>query len=440
MRRKIQRSMIFIICVTMLLSFVLAISVSYMQTSKRLKDGLRQEAIYIQAAVDAMGMECLEDMDQAQKKTRVTVVTSEGQVLYDSGQDEGKLENHAERKEIRDALQYGSGSQVRRSDTVGSKMYYYAVLLNDGNVLRVAKTTDTIWQNVVLFLPYMFAIGVVLLIVALFLAKGQTKRLIQPINMLNLEKPLENEVYEELHPLLVRIEQQNQEKDAAAKMRKEFSANVSHELRTPLTSISGYAEIMKSGLVKPEDMVGFSEKIYKEASRLIGLIEDTIKLSKLDEGSIEIERESVDLYELAKEICNRLAGRAEREKVHVEVIGESVMYTGIRRILDEMLYNICENAIKYNKEGGEVEIWVADGAEGPMITVTDTGIGIPEAEHERIFERFYRVDKSHSKATGGTGLGLSIVKHGAILHGAQIKVASTVGVGTRMELHFLCKD
>lgn len=436
MRRKIQRSMVFIIVATMLLTFILAISVSYMQTSQRLKEGLKQEAIYIQAAVNTMGMDCLEDMDQAQKKTRVTVITPEGQVLYDSGKDESTLENHAERKEIQDALQYGSGAQIRESNTVGSKMYYYAILLEDGNVLRVAKTTDTILQNVLLFLPYMFGIGVALLTVALFLAKWQTKRLIQPINTLDLEKPLENEVYEELHPLLERIEEQNHRKDEAAKMRKEFSANVSHELRTPLTSISGYAEIMKSGLVKPEDMTGFSEKIYKEASRLIGLIEDTIKLSKLDEGSVEVEREEVDLYELSMEICNRLSTRAEREKVHVEVIGDSVMYTGIRRILDEMLYNICENAIKYNKEGGEVEVWVTENRNGPMITVTDTGIGIPEEEKERIFERFYRVDKSHSKATGGTGLGLSIVKHGAILHDAQIKVESTVGVGTRMEILF----
>ena len=206
MRRRIQKSMVFIIVATMLLTFVLAISVSYMQTSQRLKEGLKQEAIYIQAAVDVMGMDCLEDMDQAQKKTRVTVITPEGQVLYDSGKDESTLENHAERKEIQDALQYGSGAQIRESNTVGSKMYYYAILLEDGNVLRVAKTTDTILQNVLLFLPYMFGIGVVLLTVALFLAKWQTKTLIQPINTLDFEKPLENVVYEELHPLLERIE------------------------------------------------------------------------------------------------------------------------------------------------------------------------------------------------------------------------------------------
>ena len=260
--------------------------------------------------------------------------------------------------------------------------------------------------------------------------------MIRPINNLNLEEPLENNVYEELKPLLLSIDKQNKEKEAVANMRKEFSANVSHELKTPLTSISGYAEIMKSGLVKPDDMIGFSERIYNEASRLITLIEDIIKLSKLDEGNVEIEQEDVDLFGLAREICSRLAPQAEKKKVHLEVIGETVIYHGVKRILDEMIYNVCENAIKYNVSGGEVKIWAGNTLKGPKVIVQDTGIGIPEDQKERIFERFYRVDKSHSKETGGTGLGLSIVKHGAILHNAEITVNSKVGEGTRMEILF----
>ena len=239
-----------------------------------------------------------------------------------------------------------------------------------------------------------------------------------------------------MKPLLLSIDKQNKEKEAVANMRKEFSANVSHELKTPLTSISGYAEIMKSGLVKPDDMIGFSERIYNEASRLITLIEDIIKLSKLDEGNVEIEQEDVDLFGLAREICSRLAPQAEKKKVHLEVIGETVIYHGVKRILDEMIYNVCENAIKYNVSGGEVKIWVGNTLKGPKVIVQDTGIGIPEDQKERIFERFYRVDKSHSKETGGTGLGLSIVKHGAILHNAEITVNSKVGEGTRMEILF----
>ena len=219
-------------------------------------------------------------------------------------------------------------------------------------------------------------------------------------------------------------------------MRKEFSANVSHELKTPLTSISGYAEIMKNGMVRPQDMSAFSERIYKEARRLITLVEDIIKLSKLDEESVEIEKTEVDLFELCREIVSRLAPQAAGKKVRLAVTGEPVKYFGIRQILDEMIYNICENAIKYNVEGGYVDVWAGNTLEGPKVAVTDTGIGIPKEHQERIFERFYRVDKSHSKETGGTGLGLSIVKHGALLHGAHVTVSSTEGKGTRMEIKF----
>ena len=227
-----------------------------------------------------------------------------------------------------------------------------------------------------------------------------------------------------------------EEKIRIDEARKEFIANVSHELKTPLTSISGYAEIMKSGIVKPEDMPRFSEKIYNEARRLITLVEDIIKLSHLDEGKVELERQDVDFYELTREIISRLSPQASAKKVHMELTGESVIYNGVRQILDEMVYNICENAIKYNKEGGEIRVWVGNTLNGKKIIVTDTGIGIPKNQQERIFERFYRVDKSHSKEIGGTGLGLSIVKHGAILHNAKIHVDSELGKGTRMELTF----
>ena len=315
-------------------------------------------------------------------------------------------------------------------------MYYYAVQLSDGTVLRVSKTMDTALRTAVKVLPGMGVIAVLMLLLAAALSRRQVTRMIRPINELDLNVPLENEMYEELTPLLKRIDEQNKQKDAIADMRKEFSANVSHELKTPLTSISGYAEIMKNGLVKPEDMKVFSERIYNEASRLITLVEDIIKLSKLDEGAIEVEKEEVDLYELTREIVSRLAPQAEKRSVHVEVTGENVIYYGVRQILDEMIYNICENAIKYNKKGGSVSVWVGATLKGKKVIVTDTGIGIPEDQQERIFERFYRVDKSHSKETGGTGLGLSIVKHGAIMHDAQIHVESEMGKGTKMELTF----
>lgn len=232
------------------------------------------------------------------------------------------------------------------------------------------------------------------------------------------------------------IDDQNWVKEDIANMRKEFSANVSHELKTPLTSISGYAEIMKSGLVKAEDMIAFSERIYNEASRLITLIDDIIKLSKLDEENVNEEKEWVDFYSLSQEICNRLALPAAKKGVKIELSGESVSYYGVRQILDEMIYNICDNAIKYNVDGGKVNIWVGNTLQGIKVIVEDTGIGIPKDQQERIFERFYRVDKSHSKETGGTGLGLSIAKHGAMFHHAEITVESEVGKGTKMEILF----
>ena len=228
----------------------------------------------------------------------------------------------------------------------------------------------------------------------------------------------------------------NRAEDEIQKMRKEFSANVSHELKTPLTSISGYAEIMKSGMVNREDMIVFSERIYKEASRMITLIDDIIKLSKLDEDSVEVEREEVDLYELCNDIVDRLGMSAKKRNVQVELEGESVLYYGVRQMLDEMIFNLCENAIKYNVPEGKVLLWVGNTAQGVKVIVQDNGIGIPKDQQERVFERFYRVDKSHSKETGGTGLGLSIVKHAAIFHHAQIRMESEVGTGTKMEVVF----
>lgn len=436
LRSKIQHSMIMVITVTLLAAYALTTLVIYRQNVKLMEQETRQEANYIVKAIEISGTDYLKQMDEVEKNTRITLIDSAGDVLYDSTEDAVTLQNHKNRPEIKAAHKNGTGQEVRRSMTMSKEMFYYAKLLPDGNVLRVSKTMNTAFHTAIAILPVMALIALVALGFAYLLARQQVAKLIRPINELNLEEPLENEVYEELTPLLESIDKQNKEKEAIANMRKEFSANVSHELKTPLTSISGYAEIMKSGIVKPEDMPRFSEKIYNEARRLITLVEDIIKLSHLDEGKVELERQDVDLYELTREIISRLSPQASAKKVHMELTGESVIYNGVRQILDEMVYNICENAIKYNKEGGEIRIWVGNTLNGKKIIVTDTGIGIPKNQQERIFERFYRVDKSHSKEIGGTGLGLSIVKHGAILHNAKIHVDSELGKGTRMELTF----
>ena len=436
LKKKIQNSMILVVLTSLILTYGTMIFVVYYQTMEILKNEIQQEADYIEAAVCISGVSYLEDMDAVRENTRVTLIDASGEVLYDSGKQEEHLENHLDRPEIQEALKSGSGQDVRRSETLDQDMFYYAVRLDNGTVLRVSKNMETVFSTAMSILPMMGVVACCMVIFALLLAKWQTAKLIYPINHLNLAEPLENDMYGELTPLLQSIDKQNREKDAVANMRKEFSANVSHELKTPLTSISGYAEIMKDGLVRPEDMKTFSERIYNEASRLITLVEDIMKLSKLDEGAVELEKEEVDFYMLTREICSRLAPQAEKRNVRVEVTGEPVHYLGVRQVLDEMLYNMIENAIKYNKEGGLVSVWVGNTLQGIKIIVRDTGIGIPKEEQERIFERFYRVDKSHSKATGGTGLGLSIVKHGALMHGAKIDVDSEVNKGTKMELIF----
>ena len=338
--------------------------------------------------------------------------------------------------DIKKAFAKGEGEDIRKSDTIGEEMCYYAEKMPDGTVLRVSRTMNSAMKSAFHILPFMIFLALVMIVTAWLLSKWQIERLIRPINTLDLENPLEQEMYPELQPLLERIEQSNKAKEAVAAMRREFSANVSHELKTPLTSISGYAEIMKDGLVRPEDMQHFSEKIYQEASRLITLVEDIIKLSRLDEGRVELEKEEVDLYELSREIVSRLAPQAVKNRVRLELTGESVKYTGIRQILDEMIYNITENAIKYNNPGGKVSVWAGNTLQGKKVVVTDNGIGIPEDQIDRIFERFYRVDKSHSKERGGTGLGLSIVKHGVMLHHGEVHVESKLGEGTRIELVF----
>lgn len=436
MRNRIQKSMLLVISVTLFTTFCLITGLFYVHTLERMQEEVQEKTLLIEVAVNNGGVSYLQKLDETKVGIRLTLIEANGEILYDSKEDEYTFQNHAKREEVKAAIYNGTGEAMRSSETVGKMTYYYAVLLEDGTVLRASKTLDYLIPTLMDTLPYMAALTLLMIGLAYFLANRQTTRLIQPINELDLENPLENQVYEELHPLLVNMDKQNRAKEEAGNMRKEFSANVSHELKTPLTSISGYAEIMKSGIVKPEDMTRFAEKIHSEASRLIILIEDIMKLSKLDEKENILEKEEVNLYELCRETCNRLAFQVEKKNIHLEIRGEKVLYTGVEQILNEMIYNICENAIKYNVDGGTVKVWVGHTLRGAKIIVEDTGIGIPEEDKERIFERFYRVDKSHSKETGGTGLGLSIVKHGAIYHNAEIRVESTLGKGTKIEVIF----
>lgn len=436
MKSRIQRSMVLIICSTLILGYALFVALIYSENLEAMKEDVELEAEYISTAINASDDAYLLDVSAYLQDSRITLIDSDGAVLFDTEEDASVMENHGSRLEVQDAVKSGAGYDTRMSSTIGKQTSYYAVLLESGEILRVSKTTDSVLYTMLELLPWLMAIGAIIVLIAIWVSRIMTNRLIEPINKLDVENPLDNVAYEELMPLLIKMAESNAIRDATESMRREFSANVSHELKTPLTSISGYAELMKSGMVRPEDMERFSEKIHAEAIRLIHLVEDIIKLSRLDEGSVMLEKEEVDLYAMVRETVSRLSLQAEQKNIQVRVSGEPVFYTGIKPVLNEMIYNLCENAIKYNRQGGKVDIWIGDTLKGPKFSIQDTGIGIPEDQHDRIFERFYRVDKSHSKETGGTGLGLSIVKHGAILHKIKINLESHESVGTKIELLF----
>ena len=436
MRNRIQKSMIFVVTMSLLISYILVTLVIYRQALDIRRSELVQEAGYIRAAIEISGEEYFGTMDKVSKRTRVTWIDKDGKVLYDTGNDQETLANHKSRKEFKEALANGSGQDIRMSDSKGQEMYYYALKMDDSSVLRVSRGMDTVWNTAFMILPYMIAIGVMMACVAWFMTRHQVKRLIAPINNLDLEEPLENDVYEELHPLLERIDRQNKEKAAIEQMRREFSANVSHELKTPLMSISGYAELMMNGMVPADHIQEFSGRIYHESIRLSNLVADIIQLSRLDESNSEVPFEEVDLYELAEDVRNNLRHPAGKKNIFLELAGSAEKIKGVRHVLYEMLFNIADNAVRYTEQNGHVRIMVGNRKGHPFYCVADDGIGIPKSEQGRIFERFYRVDKSHSRQTGGTGLGLSIVKHGATLHHAQINVESEQGVGTRMEIVF----
>ncbi len=334
---------------------------------------------------------------------RVTWISPDGAVLYDSRENKAEMENHLERREVQEAFASGYGESQRYSSTMLKKMLYSAKLLNDGSVVRLSVPQNTVFS---LMLDMAVPIGAALfsvIVLAALLAARETRKA-------NLE--------------------------ATETMRREFTANVSHELKTPIHSISGYAELIKNGMASERDVPAFAGKIYDEAQRMTRLVQDIISLSRLDEGQENMNRMKVNLYQLAEGIKNELEAFAKENKVTLELIGDNVVMDGIPQLLHSMVYNICENAIKYNRPQGNVIIHVESVNNHPQISVRDSGIGIPEKDRQRIFERFYRVDKSHSKAVGGTGLGLSIVKHAAKLHNAKVEVDSIVGEGTMITVSF----
>ncbi len=432
--KKIQKSMFLIIVITLSLAYSSFIFIVYNQSIDIAKNQIEEQAIYVKNLLDKTN-NLLNTIDTALFNTRITIIHSSGKVLYDTNK-EISFENHLQRPEIQEALQKGTGQAIRTSDSLHQKLLYYAEQLPNGNFLRISRSYDSVWGITVKFLPLIFITGSIMFGFAFIFSRYKTTQIITPINKIDLSNPLETQNYEEIIPLLAKIEKQNLEQEALDRMRKEFSANVSHELKTPLTSISGYTELIKNGIAKQEDIQKFSTRIYDEAQRLIELIDNIILISKLDEEKISFAKENVNIFQLAVDVCNRFTEQANQKNIHIQLTGEKVHIQGIPSILDEMLQNLLENAIKYNKENGEVKIWIGKTFNKNKIIIEDTGIGIDKKYHERIFERFFRVDKSHNSKTGGSGLGLSIVKHAAQLHNMEINIESEEQKGTKISLTF----
>lgn len=548
MTKKIFRSIILAVIAVLILSFSVVTLLLYNHFSNVSSTHLTDELSLAVQGVELSGEEYLKELQS--KNYRLTLVAADGTVLYDTEAESAAMDNHKDREEIREAFNSGIGESERYSDTLTLKMIYRAERLADGSVLRISATQDSVVALLIDVLFPMIVIIILALILSAFLARWLSKSIVKPLNTLDLENPADNDVYEELSPMLTKINKQHKQiskqmrelkkradeleqimtsmneglvlldksggvismnlgakklfgtdessigqdfltVDRSLKMsravenalsgkhsefreqrggseyqfgissiesggktigaviicfdvsetafaernRQEFTANVSHELKTPLQSIIGSAELLENGLVKPEDTQRFIGNIRREATRLVSLINDIIRLSQLDEN-MESAKEETDLYALANEVKDVLTVSANKKNIEINVSGESCAINGVRRYLYEIIYNLCDNAIRYNNEGGKVNIDVHKDKNSVILTVEDNGIGIPFEHQSRIFERFYRVDKSHSKETGGTGLGLSIVKHAVAYHGGTLRLDSTLGKGTTVTVVF----
>lgn len=370
---------------------------------------------------------------------RITLIAPTGGVLFESEGDPELMEDHSTRKEVMEAIQNGSAQSIRHSSTMGVDTYYAAIRLADGNILRIAQATDAMWSFYDRALPFVGAMVIVMLLASIVLSFLLTRQLITPIIRMgsDLEHIDEHIPYAELEPFAESLKAYQLRERQNEKQRKEFTANVSHELKTPLTSISGYAEMLEYGMCRPEDVRTFGSRIRSEAARLISLVGDIIRLTQMEEADAPPVLEKIDLADLASHVSERLELPAEKAEVSLLVRGETACVMGNVGILEEMIYNLCDNAIRYNQSGGHV--WLTTGVDiqnRAYIEVKDDGIGIPQEHQSRIFERFYRVDKSHSRATGGTGLGLAIVKHAASLLGGEIELHSKEGIGTTVTAWF----
>lgn len=443
MKRKIYNRLFATATLAIVVTLLLTVAVCYNLLKKQV---LEDSGHYAQMAAGLL--EGTEDTEKSlapltgengAQDIRITVIDHEGDVLYDSQVRADSLSNHKSRPEVQEALTDGSGFEIRRSATLDENTYYYAMLLKDGTVLRVAREADSIYKVMEYAVPYLLLIVVSLLVVCGIVSYYLAEGIIRPIRQIAESGGETGEVssYEEMKPFIEAIRKQQDDVLENARLRQEFTANVSHELKTPLTAISGYAELVENGMVAEEGEVRrFCGEIHKNAGRLLVLINDVIRLSELDDSENQEAMEPVNLYECAKNCVDMLQLNAEKHGVTLTVSGVNVVISANHQMVDEVLYNLCDNAIRYNKEKGSVSVIVEDRLDLAVLTVKDTGIGIPREHQERIFERFYRVDKSRSKSTGGTGLGLAIVKHILLKLNAEIALKSEPGEGTEITVTF----
>ena len=549
MTKKIFKSIMFVCALVLAVGLAAVMGILYSNFDGQMRKELSKEAAYLAYGVEQQGLNYLKNIKD--KNARITYIDQDGTVLFDNEADVSEMKNHSDRTEFQKAEKYGAGESSRYSDTLSEKTIYYALRLKDGTVLRVSGTQDSVLALVENLIFPLCGLLCLMLILSGIMASAISKRIVKPINELDLESPEENRIYEELSPLLSKIHRQNREiqnqlelakqqqeefalitenmqeglividkytmilsanssawnlfhmdrgcqgesvycldreeefrhaieqvlsgehtelvlklngsdiqlianpvirdkktegavvllvnvteKLERESLRREFSANVSHELKTPLTSISGFAEIMQGGLVKNEDIPKFAGRIYKESQRLLQLVEDVIQISQLDEEKTSYVWEPVDVYQVCKNAFESLKEKAKRLNVHLYICGERMKMEAVRTLLEEAIYNVCDNAIKYNRNDGSVSVFLTQTAQEIQIVVKDTGVGIPKEDQDRVFERFYRVDKSHSKEIGGTGLGLSIVKHAVGALKGSVILRSEEGNGTEICMKF----
>ena len=549
MTKKIFKSIMFVCALVLAVGLAAVMGILYSNFDGQMRKELSKEAAYLAYGVEQQGVDYLKNIKD--KSARITYIDQDGTVLFDNEADVSEMKNHSDRTEFQKAEKYGAGESSRYSDTLSEKTIYYALRLKDGTVLRVSGTQDSVLALVENLIFPLCGLLCLMLILSGIMASAISKRIVKPINELDLESPKENQIYEELSPLLSKIHRQNREiqnqlelakqqqeefslitenmqeglividkytmilsanssawnlfhmdrvrqgesvycldreeefrhaieqvlsgehtelvlklngsdiqlianpvirdkktegavvllvnvteKLERESLRREFSANVSHELKTPLTSISGFAEIMQGGLVKNEDIPKFAGRIYKESQRLLQLVEDVIQISQLDEEKTSYVWEPVDVYQVCKNAFESLKEKAKRLNVHLYICGERMKMEAVRTLLEEAIYNVCDNAIKYNRNDGSVSVFLTQIAQEIQIVVKDTGVGIPKEDQDRVFERFYRVDKSHSKEIGGTGLGLSIVKHAVGALKGSVMLRSEEGNGTEICMKF----